>query len=561
MLETIREYARDQLETCGEAVAVRRRHAEYFLALAETAEPHLRGPDQARWLTRLETERANLRAALAWGLDQDEPVSALRLVAALWWFWNIRSDFAEGRTWLDRALSNGAGGETIVRARALVGAGTLAYHQGDYDRATVFCTESLALSRALDDRPGIADALHMLGSIAFDRGSYDLVEALCGESLAVARAVGDRCRMADPLHTLGNQAHQRGDFTQAAVYFEEALAHRRARGDLRGIADTLNGLGGLAQYGGDYVRAVVLQDESLALCREIGDRQGVAYALSNLGNAARNQGDDQRAEALLEEALVLCRELGDRHLTVYVLINLGSVARQRGDLHLAATHYEETLAQARDLENQHAVRHTLINLGCVARDQEDPAQAARFFVEAIGSCGDGEDRRAITFILEGIAGLADRLRRPERAMHLAGAAAALREAIGLPLTPLEQAEHEQRVAWARGQLGAAPFAAAWEAGRALTPEAALAEAALLLHEPLPRVQTELLPAPTAPFDLTPREREVLRLLVQGQTNPEIARSLFISRKTASNHVTSILAKLGVDTRTAAATYAVRHNLV
>jgi non-specific serine/threonine protein kinase len=117
------------------------------------------------------------------------------------------------------------------------------------------------------------------------------------------------------------------------------------------------------------------------------------------------------------------------------------------------------------------------------------------------------------------------------------------------------------VASARERLGAAAYAAAWEAGRALSPEAALAEAALLLTEPIPQDSREPLPTSPAPFDLTVREREVLRLLVQGQTNPEIAATLYISPKTAANHVTSILAKLGVETRTAAATHALRHGLV
>ena len=217
MLETIWEFAQEQLELTGEVETVREQHLAYFLAVTEEAELGLRGTDQITWLECLETEHDNLRAALGWALDQGERERALRLAKALWWFWNVRSHFAEGRLWLERALAEGGGGKSIFRARALNGAATLAYHQANYERATVLCEESLALCRELDDRPGIADALQSLGGIAYDHSQYDRVEALCGESLAVARELGDRGRMAESLLTFGNLGRELGNLARGHV--------------------------------------------------------------------------------------------------------------------------------------------------------------------------------------------------------------------------------------------------------------------------------------------------------------------------------------------------------
>jgi non-specific serine/threonine protein kinase len=168
------------------------------------------------------------------------------------------------------------------------------------------------------------------------------------------------------------------------------------------------------------------------------------------------------------------------------------------------------------------------------------------------------DKRALVIALESVAGGAGNHRRPEKATRLFGAAAALRTAISVPVSPVEETEHQQKVDQARRQLGQEGFSTAWEAGHALSPEAALDEALAFLRVPVP---FEKSPDLSVPFDLTAREREVLQLLVQGRTNPEIAALLYISPKTATNHVSSILAKLGVETRTAAASLAVRNGLV
>jgi predicted ATPase/class 3 adenylate cyclase len=155
MLETIYEYAREKLENSGEAETIKRAHAEYFLALAEKAEPKLTTAEQGAWLERLETEHDNLRAALSWSLGRKDQELALRLGGALWRFWFLRSHLSEGLQWLGEVLSL-RGGFTALRAKALNGAGDLVWSQGNYDRAKELYEESLALSRQLGDKRGIA---------------------------------------------------------------------------------------------------------------------------------------------------------------------------------------------------------------------------------------------------------------------------------------------------------------------------------------------------------------------------------------------------------------------
>ena len=132
MLETIHEYAREKLQESGEAEEIGRAHAEYFLALAEEAEPALMGADQVPWMERLEAEHDNLRAALSWSLEAGDAESALRIGGALWRFWNVRGHSSEGRRWLAAGLSGGEAAPVSVKARALLALGYLALRQGDY---------------------------------------------------------------------------------------------------------------------------------------------------------------------------------------------------------------------------------------------------------------------------------------------------------------------------------------------------------------------------------------------------------------------------------------------
>lgn len=272
MLETIGEYARDQLAAWDELDGTHRRHARWLLAVAERAAPGLRGPEQQAWLASLAREHGNARVALAWSLRRREGELACRLAAALWWFWMIRGFLSEGRRWLDAAIAQAAEAPPSVRAEAFLGAGRLAREQGDLATAEARFEAALTLRRSLDDRSGVALLLGYLGVVAYDQG----------------------------------------DLGRAARLHRESLALRRALGDDHGVAGTLTNLGEVARHRGDRESAVALHAESASRFRVLGDRWGLALALTNLGAVRLDLGDPGQAGADVTEALGLYRVLGDR---------------------------------------------------------------------------------------------------------------------------------------------------------------------------------------------------------------------------------------------------------
>lgn len=257
VLHTVREYGLERAAASGALAPLRRGHAAYVLALAETTAAALRGPGQAAALAHLEAEADNLRAALSWALEDGDTTTALRLGGALWPAWYARGYLSEGRVWLERVLAaaEASGGDVALlpRARVLDGAGLLAYSQGDYAIATAHCDRALALYREAGDTAGMAAVLNNLGH--------------------VARATGDH--------------------PHARSLYEHSLELRRGLRDARGMAASLNNLALVAGERDRYGRAEALYHESLGLKRELGDTEGIAVTLNNLGLAARAQGTDR----------------------------------------------------------------------------------------------------------------------------------------------------------------------------------------------------------------------------------------------------------------------------
>ena len=194
LLETVRQYGRDRLAESGEDASLRRRHFNWYVALAEQADSKLRGPEQKRWMDRLEVERDNLRTALQWSAEEPERAeSGLRLAAALQWFWFMKNHIAEGQQWLGRFVASNVSAPATDRATALFGIGILARRQGDYKKAETALQESLALYRESRHQFGIGQSLHHLAHIADDH-SADSEKAvdLFEESLAAFREGADK---------------------------------------------------------------------------------------------------------------------------------------------------------------------------------------------------------------------------------------------------------------------------------------------------------------------------------------------------------------------------------
>ncbi len=474
MLETLREYGLERLEAAGDTAAVRGRHAAFYLALAEMAEPELTGTEQARWLGRLEAEHDNLRAALRWTRDGGEPTVGVRLAAALWRFWLIHGHLSEGRGWLEGLLATtenigghdgavdgdapGARGaereRDAVRAKAIRGAGGLATEQGDFRQARTLYESALAAYRTLGDREGIAATLNNLGVAADGQGDYGRAEALYAESLALKRDLRDTRGVANSLSNLGRLALQRGDDDRAVALHEESLTLSRGLDDTASVALSLNSLGEVALYQGAYARATPLLEESIALARAVGDKRGLAFALNNLGDVALRHGDYARAEACQEESLAVRRLLGNEEGVAISLAGLGDIALAQGDDRRAATMYAESLS--------------------LLRASDDTALAIPILEKVAALVGSARDSRAQL--------------RPDalaRAAQLLGAAARLRDEIGAPLLPVTRGDNERDVERVRTALGEGAFAAAWEEGLSLSRERAISAALDACHSRLP----------------------------------------------------------------------------
>lgn len=434
MLQTIREFAVEQLERCGETEITARRHAEWLTDYAERVWPEVYGWATRRGLAWLDRELDNLRAALSWLIEQDEREMAQRLAYTTCWYWYVTGQVGEGAMWANRTVALGPSPSEIM-VPVLIATAWLANEHGDASTATTLISNARSRLEIHQD-PGLdAQALTVVGLIAL------------------------RC----------------GELESAKVAFSEALA----------------------------------------------------------------------IEASLPRAT----------WAPYLLKNLGFTEYLQGNLDLADARLSEALAQFRAMNNAFGAAITLINLGRLALRRGELSRAAQIYAEGLTLRWADGDQISVASCLRGLAQTAVRSGQYERGVRLFAAAVALREAIGAGET--RSSGVEEPLAAARALLDERAFASAWAAGKALTIEDAVNEAV--------RVPRDI----SAPGDvatgaqrrLTSRERDVLRLLAAGRSNPEIAAALFISRRTVTTHVTNLFAKLGVSNRVEATTEAQRRGLL
>ncbi len=359
MVETVRQYAKERLLENGAGDAVRDRHLDYYLALAEAAEPALVGAQQLEWLRRLAHEHDNLRAALEWSLAQAGSPKGLRLCGALQRFWMTRGHVSEGREWCTRVLrAGGAAQRTAARAKVLNGAGLLAYHQLDYATARAQHEESLAIRRELGDRKGVAASLNNLGIVTLDQGDFAAARALHEESLEIARQLGNRNGIARSLGNLSMVASEQRDFAAARPLAEECLTILRELGDRGGIAIGLHTLGGLAFNRSDFASAGALFRESLTILFELGDKGRIAYALEELASVIAALGEPARAARIWGAVDRLREAMGAPAAQGGVLSARAGAARAAMN---DAAAFQTAWQQGRAMTLEHAIALALAN--------------------------------------------------------------------------------------------------------------------------------------------------------------------------------------------------------
>jgi predicted ATPase/class 3 adenylate cyclase len=436
MLQTLREYGLECLAAEGEIEQVREAHALYYLGWAQEAAANLAGAEQAQWLDDLEQAYGNLRAALKWLLEhaRTSTEKAIRLCVALLEFWKIRGYFTEGRAFLEQTLAASEGISAQMRAEALSGAGTLALLQDDHDRAEVLLRESLALSREMGDRLGIARSLRALGSLARARSSYSEARSLLEEALAAYKELGDKEGIAYTRGILAQVFTAQGDYAGARTLHEANLLLYSALGERQHTDQVLYSLARVLFLSkGDQAKAYDLAEESLSLFKEVGHKQSIGYALGLLGQMHLFQDEPVKARQFSEESVAILKEIGDQVGAAESLIYLARVTARQGNLAAARALYEESWALLSELDTRELSAACLEGLGEVVAAHGDPGWAVRLW----------------------------------------GAAAILRAAIGAPIPPVYRASYVQAVATARAHLDEVTFAAQWTAGRTMPVKQAL----------------------------------------------------------------------------------------
>jgi non-specific serine/threonine protein kinase len=437
MLETIREFGLERLAAADEAATVHERHAAWCLGLAEQAGRNLdTDRDVSPWVRRLDDERSDMLAGLAWLLREGDPQHALRLFGSIYDYWTARPYSAYVRQQLEAALAATPRHPSALRVSALNVAVCMAAGLDDPAAALRHAAEGVDLARALNDAHALGRAFYHLG-MAWEYA---------------------------------------GDAGRSAATYAEAVSHFREEQDPGWFAAALSGQGDALVSMGDLPAAIPLLDRALALQRQVGRAWDIAETLTHRARAADASGDY--------------------------------------------------------------------------------AGAVTFFAESIGAAREAGDDKLVAIALTGLAAVALDLGQPERAARWMAAAATA--GVGRPYHRSLARRIEQG---ARDDLPTEVFEVAWQAGRALSMDEAIAEAlsgdlALLATVPAgPR------PDPMAARGLTMRESEILLHLAEGRSDREIAEALFISPKTVGAHMLNILSKLGVPSRAAAVAYAHRHGLV
>jgi predicted ATPase len=353
MLETIREYALQRLEESGELDRIRRRHLDFFLELAEEAKNDLERGLRAIWLTRLELEHDNCRAALQWARELDALRLELRLAAALSRFWYARSHWDEGRSRVAEALARDPEAPAELRGHALRWAALMAYRQGDLDAARAFAQEAAAGHRATGDIGGLASALNMLGVVALGERKHQEARALFEESASMREELGDEFQIQSLPYNVGLLALDQGQYEEARRQLEAVLVLARKHEQEEQVAESLCDLGFAALGQSRHDEAKELLEEALRMSVEPGWKENVDFCLVGLAGVSAAAQELERSARLLGAAEALADEIQLR-LEPYVESTRARTADEL-DSRLRNDRFAVCLAEGRSLSLSEAV--------------------------------------------------------------------------------------------------------------------------------------------------------------------------------------------------------------
>ena len=438
LLEATRQYAREKLLDASESEWLRDRHLEFFLNLAEQAEPMLlKGAQRAEWVKRLKVEQDNLRAALTRACERD-PEVARWLVGTLCWFWFFSDSLNESRTWCERVLG-----------------------LGDRSKKT----------------PALAKALFSMGvAYAFEYYFLEAREPL-EQSISLWHELGDQRMLAQPLCILAYSLMSLGQDADACAIFDENASLLRESADRFILTLALTYWGReIANVRRDYAAAKALHEESLALSHVPKDPFLAGLSFMNLGYLAFQQGEYAAARCYHLESLAERRQLGTRWLIAIALRNVADVMSVQGDYRAAQAMYEEALELHHAIGERMGAAWAAFRLGYVAVCRKNYTQAVARFAESLETYRESIERLGIASCLSACAEMLRAQGRQEEALRMLAFVDALLQSSQCKLRYVESLEYERTLAAGRAQVDEATFNSAWQAGRKMTIEQAMASA-------------------------------------------------------------------------------------
>lgn len=467
LLELIRQYAQARLAQAGEAPAARTRLLTWCVALAEEAAPALTRPGREQWLARLTANQLNFRAALRWVRISRQISLGMRLVSALWRFWLLRGQWAEGRSWCDELLALAApAGQTptaepiptLLLARINYCAGVFAYRQEDLAAANNYAQHSLALLDPAGAPGQLAATQNLLATIADDLGDFDQAATRFAEALALNRAQQDHYGISTSLTNLGRLARNRGDYALAHRCYQESLEISQTWLHEPPATELYN-LGDLAALQGDYAAAAALIHQSQAIAEETGDTFLQSLILMRLTDIARNQFDTPRAAEYAQASFHLQQALGVPIDLAYAHIALGDVARDQQDWALARQQYQTALALLQPLNYPRGSGHALNGLGLVAAANGQDEAAADCFRRSLAQFRLGQRPLDLLAVLENLAQVLSRPGDAPLAARCLAVATAQRAQLGAPIPAVDRTRCAATRQHLASSLGRAELAA------------------------------------------------------------------------------------------------------
>lgn len=529
MLESVRDFARHNMEQLGETTGFREMHASYIVRLVESAD--LNGPDQLAWGARFDAELVNIRAAIGWAIASGRRDLVLRSMGSICPYLSSRMYWTEARAWLLEALKDTSADLYTARINALIDAGLLWTDSNDYDQGLTFYSQARQLAIAVGDRALEGKALSRMGAAWTDQGDFDQAIACLQDAASVV----------------------------------DEAEHPRA------YASILSNTGKLLFYTKRPLEAIDHFERSSRIHLSLGDEADAVQEGINIGIILADMGRYADAETYLEEGIAWHRGAGDKRVFMYALGPLAQGYLIRGRLDEA----ERLFQELHDLHHDGGIAkwqaEGLIGLSCVARERGDPDSSARFILEALELVADGEEHHYVIAPEEEGAMLlltAGDVVNAARIFGVIRKAVAESEEGNSHFNQTLQSRIEEGV---RAALSPDEAEALMSEGEKMPEAVVYRELQRMVRHVIGRQHPDV--APVVPddmlqdasagtdFGLTPRELETIRHLVTGKSTREVAEAMGVSARTVATHVSHILAKMEVTSRTAAVARAMQLGLI